>query len=89
MRAKVSVRRSREIATATTPTTRLAPNIWGRLSPLANPAMKTKAAIERFMETGCLVNRDRPKENGPVVIQVMKNQLLASGPPRQLVSTPA
>ena len=41
--------------------------------------MKTKAATERFIDTGCLVNRDKTKENRPVVIQVMKNQLLASG----------
>jgi hypothetical protein len=30
--------------------------------------MKTKAATERFIDTGCLVNRDKTKENRPVVI---------------------
>ena len=49
------------------------------MKPLAEPAMKTIAAMERLIDTGCRVNSDNAKENKPVVIQVMKNQLLASG----------
>ena len=79
MRAKTSLSRNRENATATNPTIRFVPNNRAKLKPLAEPAMKTKAATERFIDTGCLVNRDKTKENRPVVIQVMKNQLLASG----------
>ena len=77
-RAKASVSRSAERPIATIPTTRFAPSICGKLNPPAAPARKMITGIDRFVETGCLVNRARPRENTPVVIHVMKNQRLDS-----------
>jgi len=63
---------------AASPTIRFAPSICARPNPLAEPAIKTKAEVDKFIDTGYLVKRDRHRENRLVVIQVMKNQLLAS-----------
>ena len=68
------------ISTAAIPTARFAPNVSGSVNPPAAPAKNIKAGIDRLIDRGNRVANATIRENIPVVIQVIKNQLLASIP---------